>query len=72
MKTLRSRVQSAVNEVANNQQSWKLDPYSPDADGETYYSYSGLVDGVIDTIYNEGNEDTITNREISDIVFETF
>ena len=70
--TLKERVQKAVDIEANSRSSVSREKYEDDYDGFTHCTYSGLVDETINTIYDEGIEDTVTDKEIASIVFDLF
>jgi len=70
--TLESRVQIAVDKEINSRGKFAREKYEDDYDGFTHCTYAGLVAEVIDTLYDEGIEDTATDKEIEAIVFDVF
>lgn len=67
--TLKQKVQKAVSDMRNNG-GRDLTAYEDDYDGFTHHTYEGLVDEVIDALFDAGHKDSVSQSIIEDFVFD--
>ena len=72
MKTLREKIQKAIDNEINNSGKFRREQYEDNYDGFTHSTYSGLADQVEEELINEGYDENVNMSIIENFVFDLF
>ncbi len=66
------KIWTAINAERNSRPSYSFAQYEDNYDGFTHSTYQGLFESVVESLFNDGFDETVSKSIIEDYVFDLF